>query len=129
MDPAKLYDATEAVLAARKAAQDADLAKKAAEAEFVALMEDANLPYVETSDGVRIAVEVRPSKKYDAALASDLLAVETFDRVVKAVIDAKAWNAACEVGLIEDQIAEKVTTVTYSTQVRVYGDGVAGSRS
>lgn len=129
MDPAKLYDATEAVLAARKAAQDAEAVKKAAEAEFVALMEDAGLTHVETSDGIRVAVEVRPSKKYDAATASDLLAGDLFDRVVKAVIDAKAWNAACEIGLIDSEVAEKVTTVTYSTQVRVYGDGVAGSRS
>lgn len=129
MDPAKLYDATEAVLAARKTAQDAEAAKKAAEAEFVALMEDAGLTHVETSDGIRVAVEVRPSKKYDATTAHDLLADDLFDRVVKAVIDAKAWNAACEIGLIEPDVAEKVTTVTYSTQVRVYGDGVAGSRS
>lgn len=128
MDPIKLHDATEAVLAARKAAQDADVARKAAEAEFVALMEDAGLTHVETSDGIRIAVEVRPSKKYDAALASDLLGEDTFTRVVKAVIDAKAWNAAVEVGLIDSEVAEKVTTVTHSTQVRVYGDGVAGSR-
>ena len=128
MDPAKLYDATEALLAARKAAQDAETAKKAAEAEFIAIMEDAGLPYVETSDGIRVAVEVRPSKKYDADLAASLLSDETFDRIVKAVIDAKAWNAAREIGLIDETVADKVTTVTYSTQVRVYGDGVAGSR-
>jgi hypothetical protein len=128
MDPMKLHDATEAVLAARKAAQDADVARKAAEAEFVALMEDAGLDHVETSDGIRIAVEVRPSKKYDAALASDLLDPDAFTRVVKAVIDAKSWNAAIEVGLVSPEIAEKVTTVTHSTQVRVYGDGVSGSR-
>lgn len=128
MDPSKLYDATEAVLATRQAAKDAEAAKKAAEAEFVALMEDAGLPYVETSDGIRISVEVRPSKKYDATLACDLLSHDTFDRVVKAVIDAKAWNAALEVGLIDSEVADKVTTVTHSTQVRVYGDGVAGSR-
>lgn len=124
-----LYDATEAVLAAREAFTAAEAAKKAAEAAFIDACDAAGVDFVETSDGLRVAVEHRPTRKIDVDVLTEHLAADVLDRVLKMTVDTKAFDAAVKVALIDDEVADKAVTVTTSTQVRVYGEkGVKGER-
>lgn len=129
MNPTKIAELTEAVIAKREEARVADEAKKQAEAEFITALEAAGLTYVETPEGKRVAVEARPRRKFDVGVLADYLAAEVLALVLKEEVDPKALDAAVTAHQIDPLIAEKATTVTYSTQVRVYGDRVVGERS
>ncbi len=125
-----LYDATEAVLAAREAFAAAEAAKRSAEVVFMDACEAAGVTFVETSDGLRVAVEHRPTRKIDLDVLTEHLAADVLDRVLKATVDTKAFDAAVKVALIPAEVADKAVTVTTAPQVRVYGEaGVKGDRS
>jgi hypothetical protein len=128
MNPTKINDATEAYLSARELAQDAEALRKAAEAEFVATLEDAGIDYGVTSDGVRVAVENRPRRTIDIGVLMECLTDEVIQQVIKTVVDTKAFDAAVKVNLIDENVADKAVRTDYSTQVRVYGDRVVGER-
>lgn len=129
MNPTQLLNTTEAYLAARDAAVAAEKAKREAEAAFVAALEAAGVEYVETADGKRVAVEHRPRRKFDIAVLAEHLAADILATVLKEEVDGKALDAAVQSYLVDPMVADKATTVTYSTQVRVYGDKVVGERS
>lgn len=128
MNPTKINDATEAYLSARELAQDAEALRKAAEAEFVATLEDAGIDYVETSDGVRVAVENRPRRTIDINVLMEHLSDDVIQQIIKTAVDPKAFDAAVKVNLIDENVADKAVRTDYSTQVRVYGDRVVGER-
>lgn len=129
MNPTELLNTTEAFLAARDAAVAADKAKREAEAAFIAALEAAGADFVETADGKRVAVEVRPRRKFDISVLAEHLGADILATVLKEEVDPKALDAAVKSYLIDPMVADKATTVTYSTQVRVYGDKVVGERS
>lgn len=129
MNPTKIHNLTEAFLAIREQERLIAERKKAVEADFIAALESAGLTFVETSDGKRIAVENRPRRKFDLSVFADLLDSDTLAIILKEEIDGKALDAAVKAYQIDPAVADKGTTVTYSTQVRVYGDSVREARS
>lgn len=129
MNPAHLTNLTETLLAARNAAVAAEKAKRDAEAAFIAALEAAGVDYIETADGKRVAIEHRPRRKFDIAVLAEHIGADVLATVLKEEVDPKALDAAVQSYLIDPVIADKATTVTYSTQVRVYGDKVVGERS
>lgn len=117
------------LLAAREAAKKADEAKKAAEALFLNLAEQAGLTEYETPEGIRVAVENRPRRDIAVNVLAEFLPVEIVAQVLKEAVDPTAFDHAVGAGLIPTDIAEKAVTTTYSTQVRVYGEkGVRAPR-
>jgi hypothetical protein len=129
MNPEKITEATNLLLAARDAADEAEKAKREAEQAFIATLESAGLTFVETVDGKRVAVENRPRRKFDLSVFAEHLSADLLAIILKEEIDGKALDAAVKAYQIDPAVADKGTTVTYSTQVRVYGDAVREARS
>jgi hypothetical protein len=123
-----LNKATEAIIEARRAATEAEAALKAAQAEFIAAAEDAGVEYVETDEGIRVAVEHRPRRTINLDVLKENLPLAIVAEVIKEAVDTKAFDAAVELGAITNTVADKAITVKTSTQVRVYGDAVVGER-
>lgn len=124
-----LNTATTAIIEARRAADAAEKALKAAQAAFVDAAEQAGVEYVETDDGIRVAVEHRPRRTIDLSVLKDNLPLAVVAEVIKESVDTKAFDAAVELGAIAEGVADKAVTVKTSTQVRVYGDAVVGERA
>lgn len=123
-----LNKATETVVEARRAAHAAEQELKAAQAAFVAAAEAAGVEYVETEDGIRVAVEHRPRRSIELDVLKENLPLAVVATVIKESVDAKAFDSAIELGAITEDVADKAVTVKTSTQVRVYGDAVVGER-
>lgn len=129
MNPEKITEITNLLLASREAADAAEKAKREAEQAFIATLEAAGLTFVETADGKRIAVENRPRRKFDLSVFAEHLSSDVLAIILKEEIDGKALDAAVKAFQIDPEVADKGTTVTYSTQVRIYGDKVREARS
>lgn len=129
MNPEKITEITNLLLASREAADAAEKAKREAEQAFIATLEAAGLTFVETADGKRIAVEDRPRRKFDVSVFAEHLDSDTLAIILKEEIDGKALDAAVKAFQIDPAVADKGTTVSYSRQVRIYGDKVRESRS
>ena len=124
-----LNKATEAIIQARRAAAAAEDALKAAQTEFVAAAEAAGIEFVETDEGIRVAVEHRPRRTINLDVLKENLPLAVVAEVIKEGVDTKAFDAAVELGAISEGVADKAVTVKTSTQVRVYGDAVVGDRA
>ena len=124
-----LNKATEAIIEARRAAAAADDALKAAQAEFITAAENAGIEFIETDEGIRVAVEHRPRRTINLDVLKENLPLAVVAEVIKEGVDTKAFDAAVELGAISDGVADKAVTVKTSTQVRVYGDAVVGDRA
>jgi hypothetical protein len=107
----------------------ADEALRAAQAEFIAAAETLGIEYVETDEGIRVAVEHRPRRTIDLDVLKENLPLAIVADIIKEGVDNKAFDAAVELGVIAENVADKAVTVKTSTQVRVYGDAVVGDRS
>lgn len=129
MNPSKITEATNLLLKARELADEADRAKRFAEQAFIAVLEGAGIDFVETEDGKRIAIEDRPRRKFDVSVFAEHLSPEVLAIILKEEIDGKALDAAVKAFQIDPAVADKGTTVSYSRQVRVYGDKVREARS
>jgi hypothetical protein len=129
MNPTKINEITEAFLAIREEERLVAERKKAVEAEFVATLQSAGIDFVETADGKRVAVEERPRRKFDLGILAEYLDSDTLALILKEEIDGKALDAAVKARQIDENVADKATTTTYSTQVRVYGARVQEDRS
>ena len=123
-----LNTATEAIILARREADAADKALKAAQAAFITAADAAGVEYVETDEGLRVAVEHRPRRTIDLDVLKENLPLAIVAEVIKESVDTKAFDAAVELGAITFTVADKAITVKTSTQVRVYGDAVVGER-
>lgn len=128
MNPTQLLTITTDLLAARDAAVAADKAKREAEAAFIETLEAAGVEFVEV-EGKRVAIEHRPRRKFDVSVLAEHLSADILATILKEEVDPKALDAAIQSYLVDPNIADKATTTTYSTQVRVYGDKVVGERS
>ena len=129
MDTVSMNAAVAAVVEARRVAVAAEKARKAAEKAFIEAAEAAGVDSVDLPGGIRVAVEVRPRRTLDADVVRDYVGLHVLREVLREVVDTKAFDAAVESGLIAPEVADKATTTAYSTQVRVYGDGVVGERA
>lgn len=117
--------AVKTYLANRAAAEAAKAEVAAAEAVLKEAFAKAGVESaVDVAAGVKVSVVQGERPNYDANLLAelvdgDLLDADTFDRVTKVAVDTKAFQAAQEIGLISEVVAEKVTKVTPYEQVRV----------
>lgn len=126
----ELLTAATHLLEAREAAKRAEEAKKAAEALFLRVAEAEGVTEMETPDGIRVAVENRPTRTFDVSMLALLLPVDTVAQILKEAVDPTAFDAAVRMGMIGQDVAALATTTKYSTQVRVYGEkGVRESRA
>lgn len=125
-----IQTAAQQLIVAREAAKQAEEAKKAAEALFIAVAEQAGVTVHETDNGIRIAVENRPRREFDVSVLAECLPVEVVAQVLKEAIDPKAFDNAVGAGVIPVTVADKAVTTTFTTQVRVYGEqGVRAARA
>lgn len=124
-----LNTATEAIIEARRAADAADKALKAAQAAFITAADAAGVEYVETAEGLRVAVEHRPRRTINLDVLKENLPLAIVAEIIKEAVDTKAFDAAVELGAITHTVADKAVTIKTSTQVRVYGDAVVGERA
>lgn len=69
--------------------------------------------------GQKIALVSGERAKYDAELLKELVSPATFKKVTKTEVDGKKFKASIEVGLIANDVAQSVTTLTPYTQLRV----------
>jgi len=70
-------------------------------------------------NGEKIALVSGERAKYDADLLKDLISPATFKKVTKTEVDGKKFKASLEIGLIGQDIADAITTLTPYTQLRV----------
>lgn len=119
--------AAQEFIEARRAAEAADEAKKLAAEKLMAAFDAAQLDNVEV-DGIRVTTVETTRRAVDVEKLKELLTLPKFKKVTKAVVDLKAFDAAIKAQVFtEDQVAEAVEKTT-ATQVRVYGDKVAGKK-
>lgn len=116
---ANINEATRQFLAAREAAQVAAAALATAEA---ALKEQFTRRGVDTNtiDGQKVMIVRAERAKYDTETLLEIVPANIADTVTKVEIDAKKFRAAIELGIITDEVAEQVTTITQVEAVRVY---------
>lgn len=104
--------------------------RKRLEQDIISLFETDGLTVFETDNDVRVSVEHRPRRSFDLSVLSDHLAPTLVATLIKQDVDSSALDAAVQTGLVPAEVADKATTVAYSTQVRIYGEqGVRGQRS
>jgi hypothetical protein len=125
----ELTTAVRAVVEARRVSVAAERARKAAEAAFVAAAAAEGIEAVDLPEGLRVAIEHRPRRSFDADTVREYVGLNVLREVMREVVDPKAFDAAVLSGLIAPEIADRATTTAYSTQVRVYGDRVVEDRS
>ena len=118
MNPIQLLNVTNEFLAIREEERVLADRKKRIEKALIATYEEAGVEFIETEDGKRVAIENRPRR----TIKGDVLAL------VLRKVDTEAFDAAVESGLIDENIADKAVTTSYSTQVRVYGARVQEER-
>jgi hypothetical protein len=126
---ADLSTAVRSVVQARRAFVAAEKARKAAELAFIAAAEAEGIEVVDLPEGLRVAIEHRPRRSLDAEVVREYVGLQVLREVLREVVDTKAFDAAVATGQIAAEVADKATTVAYSTQVRVYGDAVVGERA
>lgn len=116
---ANINEATRQFLAAREAAQVAAAALAKAEA---ALKEQFTRRGVDTNtlDGQKVIIVRSERAKYDTNTLLEIVPAQIAETVTKVEIDAKKFRAAVELGIITDEVAEQVTTITQVEAVRVY---------
>lgn len=70
-------------------------------------------------DNTKIAFIEGERPKYDALTLQRIVSPAIFKKVIKTEVDGKKFKSALELGLINEETAEAVTTITPYTQLRV----------
>lgn len=123
------FDVTEKYLAARVAADEAAAALKAAAAEMMAVLEDTDGEFVETTDGTRVMLVRSTVRTIDADVLAEFLPVATLDRVTERSVVLKAFDAAVTLGDVPANVAEKATTVKDRAPALKVVTNVRGTRA
>lgn len=125
----KAEQAIASLLFIREQEKAIEQAKKQAEATIVELFVEMGIDCFE-SNSVRVAVEDRPRRSFDMDVLAKNLSATVLATLLKEAIDPTAFDSAVQCGVVPSFVADEATKVSYSTQVRVYGEkGVRGSRS
>ena len=125
----KAEQAIASLLFIREQEKAIEQAKKEAEATIVQLFNEMNIDCYE-SDSVRVAVEERPRRSFDMDILAKNLSATVLATLLKEAVDPSAFDSAVQCGIVPTIVAVEATKISYSTQVRVYGEkGVRGSRS
>lgn len=107
-----------AYLKARRLFEEAEKAKKQAEAELKLAFASEGIDFT-VVDGQMVKVVVGERTNYDADTLRDLISAPLFKKVTKASVDGKMFQSAVDMGTIKPEVVEAVTSVTEYTQVRV----------
>lgn len=116
-------EATSVYLATRAVAEAAKQAMEEAERILKETFNEVGINEFVT-DGTKVVLVEAKRAKYDTATLSDIVDEATFNQVTKTEIDGTKFKAAIALGVITDEVADKVTTYTAYEQVRVYTDQV-----
>lgn len=107
-----------AYLKAREAFEQAEKAKKQAEADLKLSFASEGIDFT-VVDGQMVKVVVGERTNYDAEALVDLISAVLFKKVTKPTVDGKKFQSAVDMGSIKPEVVEAVTSVTEYTQVRV----------
>jgi hypothetical protein len=110
--------ATRAYLLAKEESAQAEKAKKEAETELRKALATAGLSE-SVIDGVQVSIITGTRRAFDADKLAMLVKPATYKKVTKTVIDADLFEKAVGI-IIEQSVADEVTTVTTYSQVRTY---------
>jgi hypothetical protein len=115
---ASVEQATRLYLLAKEASAEAEKAKKEAETELRKALATAGITE-SVVDGVQVSITTGTRRAYDADKLAMLVKPAIYKKVTKTVIDADLLEKAVGI-IIEQSVADEVTTVTTYTQVRTY---------
>ncbi len=110
--------ATRAYLLAKEESAQAEKAKKEAETELRKALATAGLTE-SVIDGVQVSITKGTRRAFDADKLAMLVKPAIYKKVTKTVIDADLFEKAVGI-IIEQSVADEVTTVTTYSQVRTY---------
>lgn len=97
---------------------EATKAKKAAEAELRQELAKAGIDNY-TTNGVIVKIVEATRVSFDAETLSQMVKPIVLKKVTKMVVDNDLMESAIKMGLIDQQVADTVATVTPYSQVRV----------
>ena len=107
-----------AYLKAREAFEQAEKAKKQAEADLKLSFASEGIDFT-VVDGQMVKVVVGERTNYDAEALVNLISAVLYKKVTKPSVDSKKFQSAVDMGSIKPEVVEAVTSVTEYTQVRV----------
>ena len=107
-----------AYLKARRLFEEAEKAKKQAEAELKLAFASEGIDFT-VVDGQMVKVVVGERTNYDAEALVNLISAVLYKKVTKPSVDSKKFQSAVDMGSIKPEVVEAVTSVTEYTQVRV----------
>jgi hypothetical protein len=107
-----------AYLKAREAFEQAEKAKKQAEAELKLAFATEGIDFT-VVDGQMVKVVEGERTNYDAETLRDLISAPLYKKVTKATVDGKKFQSAIDMGSIKPEVVDAITSVTPYTQVRV----------
>lgn len=107
-----------AYLKAREAFEQAEKAKKQAEAELKLAFASEGIDFT-VVDGQMVKVVEGERTNYDAETLRDLISAPLYKKVTKATVDGKKFQSAIDMGSIKPEVVDAITSVTPYTQVRV----------
>ena len=113
-----LHSTAQKYLALKQAEAEATKAKKAAEAELRQELAQVGLDNF-TVDGVLIKIVEATRVSYDAETLAQMVKPTVLKKVTKLVVENDLMDSAIKMGLIDEQVATTVATVTPYSQVRV----------
>ena len=96
--------------------------RKLIEQKIIALFADEDIDSFQTNDDVRVNVENRPRRSFNVDTLSSNLPATVVASLLKQDVDGAAFDAAVSAGLIPAHVADEAVNVSYTTQIRVYGE-------
>jgi hypothetical protein len=117
-DIMNLTQSTINFIKAREALEEAKQAEAQAVAELKMAFAQEGIAY-NVVNGVKVSVTRKSRPTYSAEALLNMVSAQAFKKVTKAVIDAKKFKSACEVGVIKPEVAEAITSTTEYDEVRV----------
>lgn len=96
--------------------------RKLIEQQIIALFADEDIDSFQTNDDVRVNVESRPRRSFNVDVLSANLPPTVVASLLKQDVDGTALDAAVTAGVVPADVADNATEISYSTQVRVYGE-------
>lgn len=107
-----------AYLKAREAFEQAEKAKKQAEADMKLAFASEGIDFT-VVDGQMVKIVNGERTNYDAEILRDLVSAPVFKKVTKSTVDGKMFQSAVDMGTIKPEVVEAVASTTPYTQVRV----------
>jgi len=107
-----------AYLRAREAFEQAEKAKKQAEADLKLAFATEGIEFT-VVDGQMVKIVNGERTNYDAEALADLISAVLYKKVTKPSVDSKKFLSAVDMGSIKPEVVEAVTSTTPYTQVRV----------